>query len=67
MKATSFKFDEKTTELLDLLKEDTHASSRSEVIRKALKLLKVASDADHAKKELIIKSEDGTEQRIILW
>ncbi|EHU9446955.1 ribbon-helix-helix protein, CopG family [Vibrio anguillarum] len=67
MKATSFKFDEKTTELLDHLKDDTHASSRSEVIRKALKLLKVASDADHDKKEIVIKDRDGNEQRIILW
>lgn len=67
MKATSFKFDSKTTALLDELKQENHAASRTEVIRKALRLLEVASDAKKNKGHLIIKDEDGNEKEILLW
>lgn len=68
MQPTSFKFDSKTTELLDKLKTETGSSSRAEVIRKALKLLNVAYEAEHNHKELIIQDGDGdNEQKILLW
>lgn len=67
MKATSFKFDEKTTDLIDELKEKSHASSRTEVIRKALFLLKVASQAQENDTELVIKGKDNSEKVILLY
>jgi len=67
MKASTFKFDEKTTDLLDKLKKTTDASSRSEVIRKALRLLNVAYEANNDDKQIVIKDSDGKEQQILLW
>lgn len=66
MKATSFKFDEKTTVLLDELKKRSHASSRTEVLRKALYLLDLASKAQEQHKKLVIKGEDGEPEKEIL-
>lgn len=66
MKATSFKFDEKTTELLDRLKESSHASSRTEVIRKALYLLELGTKAQQENKRLIIKGDDNEPEKEIL-
>lgn len=66
MKATSFKFDEKTTRLIDELKESSHASSRTEVIRKALYLLDLATKAQQEKKHLIIRGNDGEPEKEIL-
>jgi hypothetical protein len=68
MNPTSFKFDEKTTQLIDRLKESSHASSRTEVIRKALYLLELATKANNSHEKLIIKSEDGkTEKEIVMY
>lgn len=66
MKATSFKFDERTTQLIDELKESSHASSRTEVLRKALYLLDLASKAQADNKRLIIKGEDNEPEKEIL-
>lgn len=66
MKATSFKFDDKTTSLLDSLKESSHASSRTEVIRKALYLLDIAAKAQRESKQLVIKGADGEIEKEIL-
>lgn len=66
MKATSFKFDEKTTQLIDELKESSHASSRTEVLRKALYLLKLASQAQQEHKRLVIKGAEGEPEKEIL-
>ena len=66
MKATSFKFDEKTTQLIDELKENSHASSRTEVLRTALYLLDLATKAQKEHKRLIIKSDNGEPEKEIL-
>ncbi len=66
MKATSFKFDENTTQLIDKLKKDSHASSRTEVLRKALYLLDLASQAQLENKHLVIKGNDGEPEKEIL-
>jgi len=66
MKATSFKFDEKTTELIDKLKESSHASSRTEVLRKALYLLDLASKAQAENKHLVIRGAEGEPEKEIL-
>lgn len=68
MKATSFKFDEKTTQLIDELKEHSHASSRTEVLRKALYLLKLATEAQQEHKKLIIRGNDNEpEKEIVMY
>ena len=68
MKTTSFRFDEKTTQLIDDLKERSHASSRTEVLRKALYLLDLAAKAQEDKKRLVIKGdEDETEKEILMY
>lgn len=66
MKATSFKFDEKTTQLIDKLKESSHASSRTEVLRKALYLLDLASKAQQDNKRLVIKGDENEPEKEIL-
>lgn len=66
MKATSFKFDEKTTALIDDLKASSHASSRTEVIRKALFLLDLATKAQQEQKKLVIRGDDGEPEKEIL-
>ena len=66
MKATSFKFDEKTTQLIDKLKESSHASSRTEVLRKALYLLDLATKAKEDHKRLVIKGDAGEPEKEIL-
>lgn len=63
MKATSFKFDDKTMKMLDDLKERTNASSRKEVIRKALYVLDIATRAQMENKRLVVKGA-GIEHEI---
>lgn len=67
MKATSFKFDSKTTQLLDQLKVDSHAASRTEVIRKALYLWKIVSDVQQKNGHLLVRDGNGNEKEILLW
>jgi len=64
-KATNFKFDEKTNDLLNTLKEDSDASTKSEVIRMALKLFNVVNTAKNDNQKLILKDKNGRETEII--
>ena len=65
-KTTTFKFSEEQTELIETLKEKLGASSKSEVVRKAIALLKVATDNSTEDNALTIKDKDGKEKDIIL-
>lgn len=68
MKATNFRFDEKTTELLDELRRKNNTATKSEVVRKALALLDIASDAKNNGDKILIVNQDGTSQReVLLW
>lgn len=58
-KVTSIKFDERTTDLLDQLKEHYGASSKAEILRKSIALLSVASEADDEKAKLVVKGKDA--------
>jgi len=64
-KPTTFKFNAEQVSTLDDLKNTLNASSRSEVVRKALALLKVASENSHDNAVTII-GKDGRERDIIL-
>ena len=46
MATTSFKFDDRTTEILEELKDHYGATSKAEVLRKAIGLLDIAADAE---------------------
>lgn len=64
MAATTFSFDPKLVKLIDKLQSEMNAGSRSEVLRRAIALLKLTRDAEKNGAQLIIK-QGGTEQRII--
>lgn len=64
MAATTFSFDPKVVKLIDKLQAEMHAGSRSEVLRRAIALLKLTRDAEKNGAQLIIR-KDGNEQRII--
>ena len=62
-KVTSIKFDNKTADLLDQLKEHYGCSSKAEVLRKAIALLSLAAAAEDegAKIFIVGKGDDGKE------
>jgi hypothetical protein len=65
---TTFKFDEKLTATLEDLKKSTGASSKAEVVRRAIALLKVAQEGkDHGRK-LVLRSGDEAklDQEIVM-
>lgn len=66
MAVTTFDFDPKLTKMIDQLKGKLHASSRAEVLRRAIILLEIASLAKDDGAELVIKKKGGKEQQIIL-
>ncbi len=54
-KSTSFLFDEQTIEVLTQLQRDTGSASKSETVRKALALLKVATEAVKRGDRIVLK------------
>lgn len=57
---TTFKFDEKLTATLEELKAATGASTKAEIVRRAIALLKVVQDAKDSGGEVVIRTDDGT-------
>lgn len=66
MATTSFKFDAKTNKLLEDLRQHYGASSKAEVLRKAIALLDVAADAEDHGHQIMVESKDGKERRQVL-
>lgn len=66
MSTTTFKFDEKMEQTLNELQEYLHASSRAEVMRRAITLLKVVKDSDENNDGAVILREGDKEKQIIL-
>ena len=66
MAATSFKFNKKTSEVLENLREHYGASSKAEVLRKAIALLDIAAEAEDKKEQLVVESKDGQIRRQIV-
>jgi len=64
--ATNYKFDNKTSSLIDKLKEYTGSTTGSEVIRKALALLEIALEAKQENRKILIKDSESKEREIIL-
>ena len=65
MPVTSFNIDEKMGQELDQLKTHLNASSKAEVLRKAVALLKIATESEAADGSIIIRKND-VDQKIIL-
>lgn len=67
MATTSFTFSSKLVKLVDKLQDELHAGSRSEVLRRAIILLKLAKDAEKEGFDLVLKNKkDGEEQQVII-
>lgn len=67
MKPVSFKFDEKTVAMLDELQNESNASSKTEVIRRALYLFKFCLNANKNGDHLILKDKGGEQREIVFW
>lgn len=65
MALTSFNIDAKTDRTLEELKIHFGASSKAEVVRKAIAFLNVAKDAEQPDGSVVIK-KDGAEFRVIV-
>ena len=65
MAVTTFNIDEKMGQSLEDLKVHFGASSKSEVLRKAVALLKVASEYEAADGSITIRKDD-VDQKIII-
>jgi predicted transcriptional regulator len=64
---TTFKFDEKLTATLDELKTATGASSKAEIVRRAIALMKVVQQAQADGGEVVIRtSGDNARERLIV-
>jgi hypothetical protein len=63
---TSFNIDPKMDKTLEELKQHLGASSKAEVIRKAVALLNVAKDAEQADGSVVIKNRRGVEMRVVV-
>lgn len=61
---TTFKFDEQLTRTLEELKNSSSASSKSEVVRRAITLLKLVQDAATNGEKLVLRKEDDKGQVI---
>ena len=61
-----FDYSEKATQRLDEMVEKLHASSRAEVVRKALALLDHVSQAQEQGGEVIIRTGDREKELLLL-
>ncbi|WP_031407496.1 hypothetical protein [Thiomonas sp. FB-Cd] len=65
MAVTTFNVDPKLDQTLEALKTHYHASSKAEILRKAVALLNVASRSEQEDGSVIIR-QDGQDVKIIL-
>ncbi len=55
---STFRFDEQLTKTIDDLKNASSASSKAEIVRRAITLLKVVQDATDKGEKLVLIRED---------
>lgn len=60
---STFRFDEQLTKTIEDLKSSSSASSKAEVVRRAIALLKVVQDATQNGEKLILQREDNGETK----
>jgi hypothetical protein len=61
----TYRFDENTLDLIDELRVDLHLSNNSDVIRRALTLLKLASDNQKKGGAIMLKTESADREIIL--
>ena len=66
MAVTSFNIDPKLDATLEDLKKHYGAASKAEVLRKAIALLKVASDNEQADGSIAMKTAQNKELRVVV-
>jgi len=66
MKPTNFKFDENTTKLLEDLKTKTGSNTKAEVVRKALALLSITTEANLAGDKILVQSPHGLPRELVI-
>lgn len=64
-KLKSYRFDEHTLELIEELKESLHLENNSHVIRRAITLLKLASDTTGNGGQLILRKNNADRELIL--
>lgn len=62
---TTFKFNRQTLAVINQLKKEYGATSKAEVIRKALALLELARQAKEKGGEMAVVDRDGTKHKIL--
>ena len=55
---STFRFDEQLTNTIEELKASTSASSKAEIVRRAIALLKVVQDAQDNGEKLVLRREN---------
>ncbi len=63
---STFKFDQRLTETIEELKNSTDATSKSEIVRRAIALLKVVQDAKDKGERIVLVTQDGSKEREIV-
>ena len=61
---STFRFDEQLTKTIDELKNASSASSKAEIVRRAIALLKIVQDATANGEKLVLRREDAEGQTI---
>ena len=61
---STFRFDEQLTKTIDELKNASSASSKAEIVRRAIALLKIVQDATANGEKLVLRREDKEGQTI---
>ncbi len=63
---TTFRFDEKMTKTIEELKAATGASSKAEIVKRAVALYQVVQKAHQNGEKLILKDEAAVKEREII-
>jgi hypothetical protein len=66
MALTSFNIDKRMEATLDTLKVHYGSASKAEVIRKAIALLHVVSQQEHADGSVIFRTPDGKDMKLLV-
>ena len=64
---TTFSFNQKTLNALEELKEKLGASSKAEVLRRAVALLYLANEMDEDQKGITLQNQKGQTREITLF
>ena len=63
---TTFKFDPKLVQTIEDLKKNSSATSKAEIVRRAIALLKVVQEASDRGEEVVLVKDGGTTQTKIV-